>query len=139
MIISSESEMLAFGAALASELKAGDWVAIDGPLGAGKTVLCKGILRGLGYLEEVSSPSYAIVHQYDVATAATQVVHADLYRINDPEEIEELGLFDASKDCITLVEWARNGGSGFGNPTRTITITPMEDGSRQISMAKNNG
>ncbi len=139
MIISSEKEMLAFGVALASELKAGDWLAIDGPLGAGKTVLCKGILSGLGYQGEVSSPSYSIVHQYDVDAAAIQVLHADLYRVNDPKEIEELGLFDTSNDCITLVEWARNGGESFGNPTRKITITPMEDGRRQIGMAKNNG
>jgi tRNA threonylcarbamoyladenosine biosynthesis protein TsaE len=136
MIISSESEMFAFGADLARELKAGDWIAIDGPLGVGKTILCKGILHGLGYLGEVSSPSYAIVHQYDVDAGAIQVLHADLYRVNDLSEIEELGLFDASNDCITLVEWARNGGTDFGNPSHKIAITPMEDGNRQISMAK---
>jgi len=56
MIVKNEAEMLAFGRDLAGELKAGDWLAIDGPLGAGKTVLCRGILQGLGFTGEVTSP-----------------------------------------------------------------------------------
>ncbi len=139
MIIRNENDMLTFGYALASELKAGDWVAIDGALGAGKTVLCAGILRGLGFSGEVASPSYAIIHQYAEGDVTIPVQHADLYRLNDVDEIEELGLLDTSNDCITLVEWAKNGGANFGNATHKIMIIPMEDGSRQINMVTANG
>jgi tRNA threonylcarbamoyladenosine biosynthesis protein TsaE len=139
MIIRSELEMLAFGALLAAELKAGDWVAIDAPLGAGKTVLCTGILRGLGFIGEVASPSYAIVIQYSQPEVQVPVQHADLYRLKSVDEIEELGLLDASGDCITLVEWAKNGGETLAHATHRITIDTLQDGSRIINMIKTNG
>ncbi len=139
MILRSESEMLAFGASLAPELTAGDWLAIDAPLGAGKTVLCAGILRGLGFSGEVASPSYAIVIQYAPPEVQTPVQHADLYRLSSVDEIEELGLLDASGDCITLVEWAKNGGAVLEHATHRITIDILQDGSRRINMIKTNG
>jgi tRNA threonylcarbamoyladenosine biosynthesis protein TsaE len=139
MIIADEGEMLAFGSSLAARLIPGDSIAIDGPLGAGKTVLCKGILRGLGFIGEVASPSYALVHHYDPPDVAIAVTHADLYRLNSHEEMEELGLMEASNDCITLIEWAKNGGEKIGKPTYKICITPMENGNRQLSMTTTNG
>jgi tRNA threonylcarbamoyladenosine biosynthesis protein TsaE len=139
ILIATEGEMLAFGHELAGTLKPGDWLAIDGTLGAGKTVLCKAILQGLGFEGEVSSPSYALVHQYDPPDVAIPVMHADLYRLENPLDLEELGLNDHSDDCITLVEWAKRGGTDFGNPTYWIEITPIEDGRRQIEMKRSNG
>lgn len=137
MILSDEAEMLAFGMELAAQLKAGDWLAIDGPLGAGKTVLCDGILRGLGYQGEVASPSYALVHQYDPPDVRISVNHADLYRLDDLGDLEELGLADHRDDCITLVEWAKRGGDYFGKPSYRIKICALEDGSRQLDMRCN--
>ncbi len=134
MRIGDEAAMLAFGEALATRLHAGDWLSIDGPLGAGKTVLCKGILHGLGYDGEVASPSYAIVHSYDPPVVRIPVLHIDLYRLNGPEELNELGLGEAGSDCIHLVEWASRAGAGYGNPTHLITIHPNEDGSRTLDM-----
>ena len=84
--------MRAFGERLAQGLKLGDWIAIDGPLGAGKTTLCKGILHGLGFDGEVASPSYAIVHQYEPPETSIAVAHADLYRLNNVGELKELGI-----------------------------------------------
>ncbi len=139
MIAANESEMRAFGEQFAARLKPGDWVAIDGPLGAGKTVLCSGILYGLGFEGEVSSPSYAIVHKYDVPDVRIAVTHADLYRINNAEEIEELGLTDGRDDCITLIEWAKNGYGYLGIPTYNIEITPLSSGERQIEMKEEHG
>jgi tRNA threonylcarbamoyladenosine biosynthesis protein TsaE len=139
MIIRSESEMLAFGASLAAELKTGDWLAIDAPLGAGKTVLCAGILKGLGFIGEVASPSYAIVIQYAPPEVRMAVQHADLYRLKSVDEIEELGLLDASCDCITLVEWAKNGGTVLAHATHRIEIDTLQDGSRIINMITTNG
>lgn len=139
MIINSEADMRRYGEQLALQLAAGDWVAIDGTLGAGKTVLCAGILRGLGFNGEVASPSYAIVHQYDVPDVLIPVTHADLYRINHLDEIAELGLTDGRDDCITMIEWAKNGGALFGTPTYAIHIAILTGGNRQIDMKEYHG
>lgn len=126
--------MRTFGRGFAEQLKSGDWIAIDGPLGAGKTTLCKGILKGLGFEGEVASPSYAIVHQYDPPETSVAVAHADLYRLENVAELDELGL-DDGRDCrITLVEWAERAGSKLGMPTHQITITPQPDGSRLLTL-----
>jgi tRNA threonylcarbamoyladenosine biosynthesis protein TsaE len=134
MIIVSETEMRAFGETLAAQLQPGDWVAIDGPLGAGKTVLCAGILRGLGFSGEVASPSYAIVHSYEPPELSFAVAHADLYRLNLIEELEELGLAEERGGRITLVEWAERAGPDYVRPSHHIKIAPQMDGTRLITM-----
>lgn len=134
MIIGSEREMLAYGSSLASTLKSGDWVAINGPLGAGKTVLCAGILAGLGFDGEVASPSYAIVHSYDPPEVSIAVAHVDLYRLNDVAELDELGLAEERAARITLVEWAERCGPNYVAPSHDITIQPQPDGSRLLTM-----
>lgn len=134
MIIVDENMMLAFGEQLATTLVVGDWVAIDGPLGAGKTVLCKGILRGLGFGGEVASPSYSIVHLYDVPETSIAVAHADLYRLNNVEELDELGLAQERHDRVTLVEWAERSGLGYVQPSHHIEISPQPDGSRILTL-----
>ncbi len=131
MIAQTEEDMRRFGRRLAGSLQAGDWISIDGPLGAGKTVLCKGILEGLGFTGEVTSPSYAIIHQYDPPEVKIRVIHADLYRIDDAAEIEQLGLDDQGDDCITLVEWACRA-ADLGKPSHRIKIDPMPNGFRKI-------
>ncbi|MGB5078212.1 MAG: tRNA (adenosine(37)-N6)-threonylcarbamoyltransferase complex ATPase subunit type 1 TsaE, partial [Sphingorhabdus sp.] len=93
--------MRALGLKLASQLVPGDWVAIDGPLGAGKTVLCSGILDGLGFRGEVASPSYAIVHLYEPPEVSIAVAHADLYRLQEIDELDELGLAEERDGRIT--------------------------------------
>jgi tRNA threonylcarbamoyladenosine biosynthesis protein TsaE len=134
MIVGTEDDMRAFGEKLAATLQIGDWVAISGPLGAGKTVLCSGILRGLGYCGEVSSPSYAIVHQYDFPEVSVAVAHADLYRLNDVAELEELGLAEERDFRVTLVEWAERYGLDYIVPSHHIAIKLLPDGSREIMM-----
>lgn len=134
MIIASPDEMHAFGERLARQLRPGDWIAINGPLGAGKTVLCAGILHGLGFAGEVASPSYAIVHSYDPPEVSIAVVHADLYRLNDVAELEELGLAEERADRITLVEWAERAGPVYARPSYHISIIPRNDGTRELTM-----
>ena len=126
--------MRAYGQQLAFGLKPSDWVAIDGPLGAGKTVLCKGILRGLGFDGEVASPSYAIVHQYAPPETSIAVAHADLYRLNNVDELDELGLAEERSNQITLVEWAERAGSAYMRPSHHILIEPQPDGSRILTL-----
>jgi tRNA threonylcarbamoyladenosine biosynthesis protein TsaE len=134
MIVSSEDEMRAFGHSLAATLSPGDWVAINGPLGAGKTVLCSAIIEGLGFVGEVTSPSYAIVHNYEPPELSIAVAHADLYRLEDIGELDELGLAEERASKITLVEWAARAGANYTKPSHWINIAVQPDGSRRIDM-----
>ena len=93
------------GASLAAQLVPGDIVLLEGDLGAGKTALARAIIRSLADdpALEVPSPTFALVQPYD--TPRGPVLHADLYRLGDAREVDELGLLDNS-DAIVLVEWA---------------------------------
>jgi tRNA threonylcarbamoyladenosine biosynthesis protein TsaE len=95
----------AFGKALAAQLRPGDCVALFGRLGAGKTSLCRGVLHGLGFGGDVASPTFPIVQVYEPPDLRLPVWHVDLYRIEDPEELEELGLDEALQDAALLIEW----------------------------------
>ena len=95
----------AFGAKLASRLRVGDVIALFGPLGAGKTTLARGILRGLGHEGDVASPTFPIVQAYDPPDTRIPVWHVDLYRIEQPGELDELGLDEARADGALLIEW----------------------------------
>jgi tRNA threonylcarbamoyladenosine biosynthesis protein TsaE len=90
------------GGALAAQLRAGDAVALFGTLGAGKTTLARGVLRGLGFGGDVASPTFPIVQVYDTAPP---LWHVDLYRIDHDDELAELGLDDARHDAALLIEW----------------------------------
>jgi len=104
-IIRDESDTKAFGKELAEKLKPGDVVALTGDLGAGKTTLTKYIAEGLGITEVVTSPTFTIVQEY--TGGRLPLYHFDVYRIDDPEEMDELGYeeyFFGSGVCV--VEWA---------------------------------
>jgi len=107
MILKSEEETAAMGAALARVARVGDVITLSGPLGVGKTALARGFLQSLGHRSDVPSPTFAIVQPYD--ELEPPVWHVDLYRIEDRSEIDELGL-DAADDAVLLVEWPDRGG-----------------------------
>ena len=90
------------GRALAAQLRAGDAVALFGTLGAGKTTLARGVLRGLGFAGDVASPTFPIVQVYETQPP---LWHVDLYRIERPAELAELGLDEARLDAAMLIEW----------------------------------
>lgn len=94
-----------FGASLARTLRGGDIVVLEGDLGAGKTALARAVIRSLAGdpALDVPSPTFALVQPYE--TDRGPVLHADLYRLGDPREVDELGLLD-NPDAIVLVEWA---------------------------------
>ena len=99
------SDADAIGAAIAKVLRPGDAVALSGDLGAGKTTLARAILAALGLEGEAPSPTFAIVQPYEPPETAFPVLHIDLYRIDDPEEVAELGLDEARADHALLIEW----------------------------------
>ena len=132
MILADEEATRAFGAALALLLRAGDVVLLDGPLGAGKTTLVRGLLGALGHCGEVPSPSFAIVQPYD--ELPLPLWHVDLYRIEDPAELEELGLDSVLGDGVLVVEWPGRAGAGAWPPgALALSIAQRDDGSRALT------
>ncbi len=95
----------AFGRALAPSLRAGDVIALFGALGAGKTTLCRGIVHGLGHLGDVASPTFPIVQTYAPPDTRIPLWHVDLYRIEYPGELDELGLDEARGEAAMVIEW----------------------------------
>ena len=103
-ISKSREETEAFACEYAKTLKSGDVVLLDGDMGAGKTIFSKGIAKGLDIEEEVTSPTYAYMNDYD-----GRLFHYDCYRIESVEQAEQLGLADYfDMGGICLIEWAQN-------------------------------
>ena len=121
----------ALGRAIGSRLRVGDVVALEGDLGAGKTTLARGILAALGYEGEVASPTFPIVIPYE--QLRLPVWHADLYRIEDPAELEELALDEALDGGALLVEWPdRLGGRLWPNALRLV-LSRQGEGARALT------
>jgi tRNA threonylcarbamoyladenosine biosynthesis protein TsaE len=95
----------AFGAALAGSLLPGDVIALFGALGAGKTTLARGLLRGLGHDGDVASPTFPIVQAYAPPDTHIPIWHVDLYRIEHASELEEIGLDEARGEAAMVIEW----------------------------------
>lgn len=108
------------GARLGRLLQAGDVVALSGDLGAGKTVLARGIARGAGATGYVASPTFTLIREYH---GTPPVYHVDLYRLDRPEQLDDLGLdmvFDGSG--IVVIEWAEHAASWLPDDHLWITI-----------------
>lgn len=110
-----------FGAELATSLTPGDIVSLEGDLGAGKTAMARAVIRALAGdpALEVPSPTFAILQPYDTPRGA--VLHADLYRLADASEVEELGLLD-DPEAIALVEWAERAPQVVAAVTLTVRL-----------------
>lgn len=132
IILADEAATQAFGAALAEMLQPGDVVALFGALGAGKTTLARGLLRGLGHAGDVASPTFPIVQTYDPPATRLPVWHVDLYRIEDSAELEEIGLDDAQADAVLLIEWPERLPRLWPETLR-LTLDIQGDGARALT------
>ena len=134
-ITHSAAETEALGARLAETLAAGDVVAFEGDLGAGKTAFTRGLARGLGIREAVTSPTYTIVNEYP--QGRLPLFHFDMYRLHDADELFDLGWEDyLDRGGVCAVEWSENVREALEDPiwvsirrdpdreeTRHITVT----------------
>ena len=119
-----------YGEKLAKELKSGTVVAMVGGMGMGKTQLVRGIARGLGLDAEVSSPTFALVHDYG---GYPPLVHFDMYRINGWEDLYSTGFFDYQEaGAILAVEWSENIENALPADAIRLYFTRVDDTTRQI-------
>jgi len=130
MILIDEAATAALGAALGKAARAGDVITLSGLLGVGKTVLARGLLEALGHEGEVPSPTFAIVQPYDLAPLP--VWHADLYRIEHPDELHEIGL-DCAEEGLLLVEWPDRAGENAWPHALRLTLDFADDGARRLT------
>lgn len=122
----NENETTLIGEQLGNLLKAGDIVALDGDLGAGKTHFTYGIAKALGVEEYITSPTFTIVNEYH--SGRLPLFHFDAYRLSSEDELYDIGYDDyISQDGITVVEWAVNVDGIFDDKTIRVEILRMDD------------
>ena len=121
------------GRSLAPVLRAGDVVLLSGGLGMGKTSFARGVLSALGLAGEAPSPTFAIIQPYAPPELRLPVLHADLYRIEDASEVEELGLDDALYDSALLVEWPERVPASYWRDPLWLTFARAPMGGRCLT------
>jgi tRNA threonylcarbamoyladenosine biosynthesis protein TsaE len=124
-----------FGRAIAAQLRPGDVVALSGWLGMGKTTLARAIIAALGHTGDVPSPSFTIIETYDPPAVKLPLVHADFYRLEDPSEIQELGLDDYRLGAVLLAEWPEHAG-GFAQEPGCLAIHLETAGEGRIAIVE---
>lgn len=130
MTLNDEAATLAAGEMLARLVRPGDVITLSGDLGAGKTTLVRGLLKALGHAGEVPSPSFAIVQPYE--EIEPPVWHADLYRLQDPSELAELGL-DSLGDSVLIVEWPERTGQHDWPEALRLALEITSPGRRRLT------
>lgn len=134
LISHSEQETAQIAADYAQNCPPGTALALSGDLGAGKSVFCRALIRTLtgDPTLDVPSPTFTLVQIYD--TPAGPLYHFDLYRLDDPEEIWELGWEEALTDGITLIEWPEKAGPYLPENHRAVSILTTGPETRKITM-----
>ena len=132
VFLSDDDATAMLGARLAAELTPGSLVLLDGDLGAGKTALARAMIRTLvgDARLDVPSPSIALVQPYE--TNGRPLLHADLYRLREAREIDELGLFD-QPDAIVLVEWPERAPELFARGAVRVSLSIPADGKGRVA------
>ena len=131
-ITNSPAETELVGAKLAEQLKPGAVIAYRGDLGAGKTAFTRGLARGLGARESVTSPTYTIVNEY--LSGRLPLFHFDMYRLRSADELFDIGWDDyLERGGVCAVEWSENVADALEDPI-TVTIEKLGEDSRRITI-----
>ena len=128
----TEDETIALGEKLAAELPSAAVVLLIGQLGAGKTTLAKGIVKGLGAAkpDDVSSPTFTLIHEYSAS-----VFHIDLYRLDTPAQVATLGLEEIfDRRAVVLIEWGERFPELLPKERIEIRIRATDENSREIDV-----
>jgi tRNA threonylcarbamoyladenosine biosynthesis protein TsaE len=135
---SSEEETRRLGERIGRLLKGGEVLALQGTLGAGKTCFVQGLARGLGVQEtEVVSPTYTLIHEL---SGPLRLFHIDLYRLIDPDDLENIGFFEAfGPDAVTVVEWADRFPASIPEPYLLIRIERLSETVREFTFEPRGG
>ena len=129
---SSFEQTVTLGEQIGSRLEPGDIVALEGPLGSGKTSFVKGIARSLGIREEVTSPSFTLISEY---RGRMPLYHMDLYRIDSSEEFELLGAEELMYGGgVTVIEWAEKMSEYLPEKCISLVFHLLEGGDREIEI-----
>lgn len=138
LISHSEAETERIGTSLAPQLRAGDVLLLRGELGAGKTALVRGIARGMGVKEMVSSPTFTLMHVYQ---GCLPLHHLDLYRLADADEFEAAGLGDAlGGEAVAVIEWPEMAEEALPEVRLSIAIAYGEgETERQLTLTREGG
>jgi tRNA threonylcarbamoyladenosine biosynthesis protein TsaE len=131
MILKTPEDTEALGSRLSTQLRAGDVIALFGDLGAGKTTLTRGLLRGLGHEGDVGSPSFPIVLTYE--DLRVPLWHVDLYRIEEKSELDELTLDEALQDTALVIEWPERLGDSLWQHALRLHLMVAEGGARALT------
>ncbi|MFG0250300.1 MAG: tRNA (adenosine(37)-N6)-threonylcarbamoyltransferase complex ATPase subunit type 1 TsaE [Phycisphaeraceae bacterium JB051] len=131
----SVDQTIALGEKLANCLHAGDWVTLDGELGAGKTHLIRGIAQGMGADgHAVASPTFVLMHEYEPEDQDKPLlIHIDAYRLERPADLLNLGFEDVADESVLLIEWATKVSDVLPDDRLQITLKHLSDTSRQIT------
>lgn len=132
MRVETAAAMAAVGEALGRVARPGDVLALTGDLGAGKTTLVQGLARGLGLADLVTSPTFVVVQRHE--GGPIPLVHADLYRVETPRELAEIGLDEALDGAVGAVEWAERFPEALGPDVVHAALHLEADGARTVSL-----
>lgn len=131
-ISSSASETENIGKKLAQKLKGNEVIALFGGLGAGKTAFTRGLSAGLGFDDGVSSPTFALVHEYD---GKFPIFHFDMYRVTTYDDLYSTGFFDYIGNGVLVIEWSENIEGAIPNDAIKISIKPLSENEREITIS----
>ncbi len=132
ILTTNESETKKTAKSYAKTLKSGDIVLLSGDLGAGKTVFSKGLIEALTGDTEVVSPTFSICNTY---SGKMSVYHFDLYRIEDPSELENIGIMDMMySNGVCIFEWAERAEEIFPSYAKKVVIKKVDEKTREISL-----
>ena len=129
--LATETETARLGVAIAAALRPGDVIALSGDLGAGKTSLARAIIAALGWPGEVPSPTFTLVQSYDPPDVRVPVWHIDLYRIDDPNDTDALGLFETNS--ALLIEWPERLGARLPGEALKLHLAGSGDAPRRLT------